>query len=1015
MGCCFSKNKIHDIQDKRITQEDITINNYKLNKLEKDAQINLIEIDENKIKDQLKHKNQETENENEIKKDKIDDSNEKEKEESNDLIVEEVIDENIDEKIGDNRDEIKDENKDGLTNEFSLEEWHKMLNPLLNNLKLIQFVLNLKRTNFETLNELVKEFVKFTFNNDLEKAWMIYVWITHNIEYDKKLSGISEANEASTAFKTGKCVCEGYSNLYNDLCQRLRVESRKVSGYVKGDGYKLGREIDKKEQAHAWTAIRIDSKWYNVDSTWGAGGVKTNELNETVKKDYNPRYFLTPPQFLMFSHWSEDFQLQRQKIQFNSFEEMLNLDLNYHFYELDCLTHKSSVIKAAHNPIFIEFRALKNIHLSASLEDESKQQIENLVFIQKDSNSFKIGVIVYLPEMHKNYILKIFAGKQSELIQLKKEFVVKFLIRRDEANVLDHSIPEYNLSYLFNITCLSHKSSIIKSVQSPEFIELSVPKNVEMIFNIAQHTGNELSSISEDKLLIQRDSNTYNYGIFLVNLKLHSKYVLKLYAKLKNDSKKEYNFIGEMMIHKQANNLNQNTPSYSLEFNYGIKCVSHKSCLIESNKNPIFLELSSPKQTLIIANLFSQNSTGLFENKINEAVMIQRDSVTFNYGLFVFIPEKNKKYKLQIYAKQDDESFDSFYVSLNHFFLVSSTREKEFIFDFPKYSLEFKYGLKLESHSSMLISTLNKILFVEFSAPSDIKIICDLEKKNSSGGFEKIERNHILIQRDKRTLKYGIFIILPTKFEFYKFCVFANYVTNLSNNYDFAGYLLVLRNGDELRPSIKMPNYTLEFKNGLKCLSHFSQVIESKSNIEKLIFSASQNTQLLVNLYDLNDNKLENRVLAQRDYANLNNFEIRVVIPQKENFYLLKIFCSDEEYYSNSYNFLTSFILYTYRNNIDEKDLFYITTYSSEITSYLINPVFKYLKLNKTYEFKLYVKDGVKVCLNFQNEWFNLIEEDGSIWFLIKTFEAPGEVGIFASVDRSSNLVHKICSYEVIN
>ena len=606
--------------------------------------------------------------------------------------------------------------------------------------------------------------------------------------------------------------------------------------------------------------------------------------------------------------------------------------------------------------------------------------------------------------MHKNYYLKIFAEKE-----LKSEFVGEFLIKR-VINCEDYLFPDYNLSYSHNINLISHKSAKIRSVKTPDFIELSVPRNIEITFDIGLQTGEESTSNLKDKLIIQRDSNTFKYGVFIVNLKLYSFYLLKLYARLKTDSNKDYKHIGQVMIYKEDNNPNQNLPNYSLEFN-DLKCLSHKSSIIETNENPLFIELAAPKQTLIIASLYSQNSSGLFENKINESISIQRDSNNYNYGLFVFIPEKNKNYKLQIFAKNDDKTSDTLYLSVDYFFLVKRIKD-ELNFDFPKYSIEFKYGVKLVSHSSLVISEQNKIVFIEFTAPKDIKIICSLKKKNSSNEFIEIDQKSMLIQYDKHELKYGVFLFLPTKFEIYKFCLFANFVSSFSNSYDLAGELLVLRNGDEL--STKMTSsYTLEFEYGLKCLSHSSQVIECRSNIEKLIFYVPKTTRLLVNLYDINDNKLENRVLAQRDYVDENNFEISVVLPQKESFYVLKIFAKDTS--SDLFSFVTKFILYTCENDIKEKDQSYITFYLSDMTTYVVNPVCRHLKLNKTYEFKIYVKNAVKVCLKYRNTWANLIKEDDSIWFLIKSFEAPEEeIGIFASVDSNSSQLYKICSYDVI-
>ena len=46
---------------------------------------------------------------------------------------------------------------------------------------------------------------------DTEKAWVLYVWITHNIAYNKKglLTGDSGDNSPDGVLLNGQSVCEG--------------------------------------------------------------------------------------------------------------------------------------------------------------------------------------------------------------------------------------------------------------------------------------------------------------------------------------------------------------------------------------------------------------------------------------------------------------------------------------------------------------------------------------------------------------------------------------------------------------------------------------------------------------------------------------------------------------------------------------------------------------------------------------------------------------------------------------
>ena len=54
---------------------------------------------------------------------------------------------------------------------------------------------------------------------EIEKAYIIFVWMANNIEYNIGLKGniTHELCEPINVYKTGKAVCAGYSNLYKDF------------------------------------------------------------------------------------------------------------------------------------------------------------------------------------------------------------------------------------------------------------------------------------------------------------------------------------------------------------------------------------------------------------------------------------------------------------------------------------------------------------------------------------------------------------------------------------------------------------------------------------------------------------------------------------------------------------------------------------------------------------------------------------------------------------------------------
>ncbi|CAM4989646.1 unnamed protein product, partial [Rotaria socialis] len=54
---------------------------------------------------------------------------------------------------------------------------------------------------------------------------------------------------------------------------------------------------------HAWNVIRLNSHWYFIDSTWGAGHL---DKYRRYKKQLDPHYFLTEPKHMIYSHLPEN-------------------------------------------------------------------------------------------------------------------------------------------------------------------------------------------------------------------------------------------------------------------------------------------------------------------------------------------------------------------------------------------------------------------------------------------------------------------------------------------------------------------------------------------------------------------------------------------------------------------------------------------------------------------------------------------------------------------------------------
>ena len=178
--------------------------------------------------------------------------------------------------------------------------------------------------NVQSIDELVSYFSSIQVK-PIEKARMIYVWLTDNISYDAKAYNLKNIgdNSPSTVFKSKKAVCAGFANLYTELGEKMGLEIETISGVAKGYEFEENVSDDLEESInHAWNAIRIDGEWRVFDATWGEGYGMSNKKGklESTKK-FDETWFNVNPVNALFTHFPEDMNKQyiNNPIRFESF------------------------------------------------------------------------------------------------------------------------------------------------------------------------------------------------------------------------------------------------------------------------------------------------------------------------------------------------------------------------------------------------------------------------------------------------------------------------------------------------------------------------------------------------------------------------------------------------------------------------------------------------------------------------------------------------------------------------
>ncbi len=146
--------------------------------------------------------------------------------------------------------------------------------------------------NLKTAKDIARYLTR-NLTTPTDKARAIYIWITHNINYDvSKLStnySYSDPQElVDEALQKRKGVCANYAALFHACCQSVGVQSYVIEGYTRQNGKVL-------PIGHAWNAVKIENHFYNVDATFAAGFVENNKFTRQFR---DMQFMILPDEFI---------------------------------------------------------------------------------------------------------------------------------------------------------------------------------------------------------------------------------------------------------------------------------------------------------------------------------------------------------------------------------------------------------------------------------------------------------------------------------------------------------------------------------------------------------------------------------------------------------------------------------------------------------------------------------------------------------------------------------------------
>ena len=122
------------------------------------------------------------------------------------------------------------------------------------------------KAKFKEFAETIIKNYDIQHKNDLIKVPDIVKvgkWIKKNIQYNISYSGRNEITATET-LNNRIGVCHHFTKAFNALMYSLGYQVIYVSGYALDK-----KDTFQKEDAHAWSLVKIDGKWLPFDATWG--------------------------------------------------------------------------------------------------------------------------------------------------------------------------------------------------------------------------------------------------------------------------------------------------------------------------------------------------------------------------------------------------------------------------------------------------------------------------------------------------------------------------------------------------------------------------------------------------------------------------------------------------------------------------------------------------------------------------------------------------------------------------
>jgi transglutaminase/protease-like cytokinesis protein 3 len=154
---------------------------------------------------------------------------------------------------------------------------------------------------------------------DLEYSRAVFVFLSTQINYNMAAfeQGINLNVTPEAVLKTGNSVCQGYANLFKDLCDAKKIKCYVVTGHGEGLAARA-RAFDN----HAWNCFQIEGKWYLAEATWAGFLYRQFGLSGIQGNTYN-KFWMPNPANFVWEHLPNvpEFQLLNPVISIQAYKQ----------------------------------------------------------------------------------------------------------------------------------------------------------------------------------------------------------------------------------------------------------------------------------------------------------------------------------------------------------------------------------------------------------------------------------------------------------------------------------------------------------------------------------------------------------------------------------------------------------------------------------------------------------------------------------------------------------------------